>query len=189
MKQILFFLLCLGFADSSLAANSQYDCSGFKPFKPIDALKADVTISKLNKYVPGQGNSPVAENDQMICESKKPVVIPVKDIRGREADWYYCDKPAPENYLICETEYKARSAKLIVVPHMVIRHWKPQDALDTNMHMNLIPEGDDSRALDTFTQSLGFDLSQREIILNGSSGGRGSHSDQDAYYVRVHFHK
>jgi hypothetical protein len=177
------------FAGHAFASGDTYDCAGFQPFKPIDTLKADVTVYRFNKYIPGQGNKSVDEADEVVCESKTPVVVQVKDIRGREADWYYCDKPAPENYLVCDTEYKAKPAKIAVKPAMVIRSWKPQDALDTHMHVNLIPENDESRILDNFTQALGSDLAQRDLTLNGSAGGRGPNSDQDYYYVRVRLHK
>lgn len=193
MKSILlvfsFFSSLILFSQSTFAESTQYDCRGFKPFIPIDSLKADVTVYRFNKFIPGQGNTPVDEADEVVCTSKIPLIVQVKDIRGREADWYFCDKPTPDNYIICDTEYKAKPAKIAVRPAMVIRSWKPQDALDTHMHVNLIPEADESQILDTFTQSLGFDLSQRDLILNGSSGGRGPNSDQDYYYVRVHFHK
>lgn len=193
MKSLFLFLSFLGtlffVADASLGESSQYDCSGFKPFVAIDDLKADVTVSKLNEYIPGQENLPIDEANQLVCESKDTVIVPVKDIRGREADWYYCDKPSPKNYIVCDTKYKGKPAKIAVKPAMVIRHWKPKDALDTHVHVNLVPEDDETRILDTFTQSLEFDLSQRDLTLNGSSGGRGPHSDQDYFYVRVHFHK
>ena len=186
---IIFSALAL-FGNVSVADTADgYDCSGFKPFKPIDILKADVTVYRFNKYIPGKGNLPVDEAEEVVCQSKTPIVVAVKDIRGRAADWYYCDKPQPENYLICDTEYKGKPAKIAVKPAMVIREWKPSDALDTHMHVNLIPENDEARFLDNFTQALGFDLKQRDLTLNGSSGGRGPNSDQDYYYVRVHFHK
>lgn len=192
MKHTAFCTLLLGlsfFTGHAFANGEKYDCSGFKPFKPVDSLKADVSVYRLNKYIPGQGNGPVDEADEFVCESKIPVVVQVKDIRGREADWYYCDKPAPENYLICDTEYKAKPAKIAIRPAMVIRSWTPRDALDAHMHVNLIPEDDESRILDNFTQFLGFDLAQRDLTLNGSAGGRGPNSDQDYYYVRVRFYK
>ena len=193
MKHILALGCFLGtfvfLTQNSFASSSDYDCSHFKPFTPIETLNADVAVYRFNKYIPGQGNSPVDEADEVVCESKTPVVVEVKDIRGREGDWYYCDIPKPKNFIICDTEYRAKPAKIAVKPSMIIRTWKPQAALDTNMHVNLIPEGDESQILDNFTQSLGFDLSQREITLNGSAGGRGPNSDQDYYYVRVRFHK
>lgn len=193
MKHIWFGISFLGLSffagHKTFAESSQQDCTKFRPFKPIDTLKADVAVYRFNKYIPGQGNIPVDEADEVVCESKIPLVIEVKDIRGLETDWYYCDKPAPENYLVCDTEYKAKPAKIAVKPAMVIRNWKPQDALDTHMHVNLVPENDESRILDNFTQALQFDLTQRDITLNGSAGGRGPKSDQDYYYVRVRLHK
>lgn len=171
------------------ASEVETDCGKFKPFIPVDRLKADVTIFRLNKYVPGGGNIPVDEMDEVICSSRMPVVVDLKDIRGRETDWYYCDKPKPENFLCCDTEYKGKPAKICAKPAMVIRKWNPSDALDTHMHVNLIPESDESRLLDTFTQSLGFDLTQRMLTLNGSSGGRAPNADQDYYYVRVRIYR
>ncbi len=149
-------------------------------------MRADVAVYRLSKHIPGQGNLPV---DELVCESKTPLTIPLKDIRGREAEWYFCDRPNPENYLVCDTEYKTKPAKIAVKPAMVIRKWSPTDALDTHMHVNLIPENDESKFLDNFTQSLGFDLSQRNTTLSGSAGGRGPNSDQDYFYVRVRFYQ
>ena len=135
MKFILVFL--------SLTATAEtYDCSQFKPFVPIDTLKADISIYRLNKFVSDGNNEPVEEE---VCSTKAPVVVLVKDIRGKEADWYYCDKPAAENFISCDAEYKGKPAKIYVKPAMVIRRWKPADALDTHMHVNLLPENDDKK--------------------------------------------
>lgn len=180
-------LACVNFA--SFAEELRYDCDGFKPFRPIDTLKAEVTVSRLGKFVRNNGKTSVEKTDETICKSKTPLVVPVKDIRGLEADWYYCDKPSPENYLVCETECKGMPAKIAVKPAMVIRKWNPKDALDTHMHVYLIPENDESKILDNFSRALRFDLTQREITLNTSSGGQGPNSDQDRYFVELRFYK
>lgn len=156
---------------ATLTATTPYDCSKFEPFRPIDTLKADITVHRLP--------------DDLICETTLNVEL--KDIRGREADWYWCDKSALS--LVCQTDSKQKAVTLSIRPAMVIRGWAARDALDAHMHVFLVPENDESKLQDTFTQSLGFDLTQRELILNGASGGRGSASEEDSFYVRVHLHK
>ena len=163
-----------------------YDCSKFQPFTPLEMLKADVNVYRFFKIKPdGTGE----EVDEEICSSSQPLLIPLKDIRGREADWYYCNKHEPTEYLICDVSYKALPAKLHIRPAMVIRQWKPTDALDTHIHVYLEPEGDSSRYLDNFTQAISYELSLRNITLNGGAGGRGPKADQDYYYVRLKFYR
>jgi|GEM_PF-5587702 len=189
------FFLCLISSISALAANQEqskdpkFDCSGFVPFKPIERLKADVKVYRLHKYIPDQGTVPVDETEELVCSSNEPLVVEVKDIRGREKEWFFCNITSEQNFISCPTEYKSKPAMIIVRPAMVIRSWKPSDALDSHMHVYLLPEGDESRLLDNFTQSLGFDLNQREITLSGSAGGKAPNSDQDYFYVRVRVYK
>lgn len=187
--------LSLIFSVSALCANQghtkspEFDCSGFVPFEPIESLRADVKVYRLRKYIPDQGTVPVDEAEELVCSTNTPLVVDVKDIRGREKEWYFCNITSEQNFISCPTEYKSKPAKIIVRPAMVIRSWKPSDALDSHMHVYLLPEGDESRLLDNFTQSLSFDLNQREITLSGSSGGKAPNSDQDYFYVRVRIYK
>jgi hypothetical protein len=157
---------------SLLAGATPYDCSKFKPFPPLAILRAEISVHRLQP-----------RPDELVCQGMLPVYL--KDIRGREADWYFCDHSALT--LKCETDYLSKPATMEIRPAMVIRGWNSRDVLDAHMHIFLLPENDESRLLDTFAQALGFDLGQREMILNGASGGRAPAADQDSFYVRVHF--
>jgi hypothetical protein len=88
-----FVLLILGLLVSIPAP--AHDCAGFKPFVPIDTIKADIKVYRLD--------------DEVSCTTSVPQQVPVLDIRGREADWYYCDKSAV--MFQCETVYKGKPAK------------------------------------------------------------------------------
>lgn len=181
------FLLLFAFLAPSVYADQSsqpHDCKNFKEFVPLDILNAEVTVVRLFKLSQDGNGLPVEEE---VCKTTLPLSIPVKDIREKEADWYYCDVPNPTAILTCDTSYKGKAAQLEIKPAVVIRKAKPSDAIDIHMHVTLTPENDLSRQLDTFTQWLGYDLSIREMILNGGAGGRGVNADQDYHYVRVKF--
>ena len=183
MRFLLLFTLLtpLVFADPS---SQPYDCKNFKEFVPLDILNAEVTVVRLFKLSQDGSGLPVEEE---ICKTTVPLSIPVKDIREKEADWYYCDTPNPTAILTCDTSYKGKIAKLEIKPAVVIRKAKPNDAIDIHMHVTLTPENDLSRQLDSFSQWLVYDLGIREMTLNGGTGGHGANADQDYHYVRVKF--
>lgn len=165
----------LGFFFSTVA--NAYDCTQFEPLTPLEIIQADVTVIR------------VVPNEDEVCKTISPLLIPLKDIRGRESDWYYCNQREPIETLTCDVTYKNLPAQIRIQPAMVIRRWKPTDALDIHIHTYLIPEGDWDRRHDNFTQVLQHDLSLREFTLNSSSGGRGPKADQELYYIRVKFYR
>lgn len=175
MIAILFTL----FTSVSFAQQQPYDCSHFEPFTPLEILKADVIVYRLGKI----------QDDEEVCKTTSPLLIPVKDIRGREADWYYCNQHQPTEFLACDVTYKNQPAKIQIKPAMVIRHWKPSDALDVHLHTYLIPHNDWDQHHDNFTRVLYSDLNLRELTLNGSYGGRGPSADQENYFVSVRFYR
>ena len=174
---MLFTLLYFLLSFSVFAQQQAYDCSKFEPFTPLEMIKADVTVVR------------VAPNDAEVCKTTSPLFIPLKDVRGKEADWYYCDQPESTEIFTCDVTYKGQPAQLRIQPATVIRQWKPTDALDVHVHTYLVPENDWDRHHDNFTQVLQHDLSLREFTLNGSAGGRGPKADHENYYVRVKFYR
>lgn len=158
-------------------AQQPYDCSKFEPFTPIETLKADVIVHQL------------APLEKEVCKSSTPLLIPVKDIRGREADWYYCNQTEITEYLTCDVIYKNKPAQIYIKPAIVIRQWQPTDALDTHIHTYLVPEGNWDQYHDNFSRMIHNDLSLREVTLEGSAGGRGPKADQESYFVRVKFYR
>ena len=162
-------------------SNSQIDCSHSNEFVAKDILKADVTVFKHSGDDTG---------DVEVCSSQKPLEIPILDIQGREAEWFYCYKRDSKLDLTCKASYLGKSAQLLVRPAIVIRSWKPSAALDVHMHVLLIQDHNPNNLRDVFTRSLNFDLTQRAFTIEGRSGDWVSSTDvHDNYEVRVRFYK
>lgn len=174
------FLSLIVFPISLLGAT---DCRSVAPFTPFEEQSVKVSVGRFFwTTVDGEA----VQNFEDVCA--RTGTISAYDVRGREADAYYCLKPAAQEVFSCATTLNGRAAEVAVLPATWIRTWTPSDVREYRFHAYVMDLADSQNYLDVFSRTLSTRLTKDDVITEGAIKN-GPGEARDGYFIRLEFVK
>ena len=160
-----------------------YDCSKVPPFTPFEQQNVKVYVGRFSW---DKNSGQPIENVEDVC--LKTGVINAYDVRGGEADAFYCLKPQAQEVFTCATTLNGKLAEIAVMPVTWIRNWKPSDMREYHFHAYVMDQANSDVYQEAFARTLSFNLTKEYVITEGAIKN-GPGEAQDGFFIRVEFQK